>query len=362
MATTASPGSVRIGSIYGISIELNWIFILMILVFVAIDPYLGLLWVLLFACVLIHELAHSVTALRNRISVSRIVLLPFGGASVMDTSKADPRTEFNIAIVGPLMSFFLGGVFGIITLVLPAGFVEQLVQLLFVLNMLLGVFNIIPAFPMDGGRIFRSYLERKRSLYDATAITARVTKVVLVLIMIATVGFILSVPQDPLSYKLFVFIFDLIIVVFIYGGMKAEESSVMIRKETEGVRIAEVASRHYALIDFDAAPSELYSLVKSTGKHVILTRNGRDYAVVNFGNGIKASRASRVGDISIQIPRIKASAGIAEGLDAVSNSPVGVAAVEKNGRLAGIITLAQVQSFISLYLMKKGVGKAAVQQ
>ena len=166
-------GSVGIGKIAGINIELHWMFILLIALFFFISPLLGLIWILLFVCVLIHELSHSITARRNGIKVVKIVLLPIGGASMIEEINIDPRVEFNIAIVGPIMSLFLGGLFGILVLFTPPGMITFIVQYLFVINIFLGIFNILPAFPMDGGRVLRSYLENKHNFYEATMLTAK---------------------------------------------------------------------------------------------------------------------------------------------------------------------------------------------
>ena len=146
-----AQGSVRIGRIAGIDIELHWLFILLILFFIYLSPLLGFIWILLFVCVLIHELSHSITALRNGIKVSRIILMPIGGASIINDIGINPEAELNISVAGPLMSFVLGGIFGILVIFTPPGIITYIVQYLFLINILLGVFNILPAFPMDGG-------------------------------------------------------------------------------------------------------------------------------------------------------------------------------------------------------------------
>ena len=94
----ASP---NIGSIYGIPIELHWTFIVMMLLALAISVNLFIIFVLLFVCVFLHELAHSVTAIRNNISVKKIILYPLGGGSMIDMDEVPPKLEFMIAIALP---------------------------------------------------------------------------------------------------------------------------------------------------------------------------------------------------------------------------------------------------------------------
>ena len=125
-----SQGSVRIGKIVGIDIELHWLFILLILFFIWLSPLLGFIWILLFVCVLIHELSHSITAIHNGIKVTKIILLPIGGASIIDQTEMDPNVEFNISIAGPIMSLALGGIFGIMVIFTPPGILTYIVQYL----------------------------------------------------------------------------------------------------------------------------------------------------------------------------------------------------------------------------------------
>src|SRR5215472_7769846 len=121
---------------------------------------LGILTSLLFfGSVLFHELAHSVVALYYKIPVHSITLFIFGGLARIGREPSKPIQEFNIAVAGPLASFFLAGVFGAIMLIFRS---EQTVvapaKILGGSNFLLAAFNLAPGFPLDGGRIFRAIL------------------------------------------------------------------------------------------------------------------------------------------------------------------------------------------------------------
>jgi Zn-dependent protease len=149
--------------------------------------------IILFVSVLLHELVHSMVALRYGLKVREIVLFIFGGVSVIEdqdeVASKDFRKEFKIAIVGPITSFVIAAILatslwllmymtvgshnnaGNVSAIIAAGVLQYGV----LVNLLLGGFNLIPAFPLDGGRILRSALLRSKNDYDkSTKITARI--------------------------------------------------------------------------------------------------------------------------------------------------------------------------------------------
>ncbi len=122
----------------------------------------GIAAVLLFASVLLHELGHSYVALRYQIPIKQITLFFFGGMAQMRQEPPGPRAEFWIAIAGPIVSFVLAGVmFGFLVLSHAMKELEGLValgEMLASINLTLGLFNLIPGFPLDGGRVLRAGL------------------------------------------------------------------------------------------------------------------------------------------------------------------------------------------------------------
>ncbi len=133
----------------------------------------------LFASIILHELAHSLMARRHGLEVGGITLWIFGGVSETSEEPGDPRTELKIAIVGPLTSLVLGGVFWGLELAGGALGVTDAVTgvlgYLALINVILAVFNMIPAFPLDGGRVFRAFLwGRRDDLMSATRTASRV--------------------------------------------------------------------------------------------------------------------------------------------------------------------------------------------
>lgn len=118
---------------------------------------------LLFVSVFLHELSHSLVALRLGIPVSSITLHIFGGVSELSREPDHPRAEFAIAIVGPLTSFALAAVITAAgALVTPPPAAAAVMQYLVLLNVVVGVFNLVPGFPLDGGRVLRAVLWRTR--------------------------------------------------------------------------------------------------------------------------------------------------------------------------------------------------------
>jgi Zn-dependent protease len=115
--------------------------------------------VLLFASVLVHELTHSVVAKSLGLHISGITLFLFGGVSNLTDAPPDPGSELKIAVSGPLSSLALSGLFYLFRVVVPGPpALSAILGYLFAVNLLLAIFNIIPGFPLDGGRLLRSLL------------------------------------------------------------------------------------------------------------------------------------------------------------------------------------------------------------
>lgn len=117
--------------------------------------------ILLFVSVAFHELSHSFVALRYKLSITSITLFIFGGVSQMKGEPPTPRAELRIAIAGPLSSFFLSLLFFIIYTSVTGPVTRALFSYIAQLNLILGAFNLIPGFPMDGGRVVRAFLWKK---------------------------------------------------------------------------------------------------------------------------------------------------------------------------------------------------------
>ncbi len=169
-------GSLRLGKIAGISIEINYSWLI---VLVLLTTSLGLGWfpqrvpnlplaaylaigllasVLLFASVLLHELSHSIVARARGLSVKSITLFIFGGVSNLEEEPRSAGAEFQIAVIGPVVSLVIGAVSWLFGQALAdiSRLASEVCFYLAFANVLLGIFNLIPGFPLDGGRVLRS--------------------------------------------------------------------------------------------------------------------------------------------------------------------------------------------------------------
>ena len=187
------PGSFRIGKIAGIDIDIHvsWIIILVLLTWSLATGWFPQLypgwstatyWVvsliaslLLFVSVLLHELAHSLVARRRGLPVKNITLFVFGGVSNIEQEPTSAGIEFQMAVVGPLTSLLIGVVCFLLQLPLRGSNspLQGILSYLAVTNLLLGVFNLIPGLPLDGGRVLRSIVWKlSGSMRRATRVAA----------------------------------------------------------------------------------------------------------------------------------------------------------------------------------------------
>ncbi len=187
------PGSLRLGGIAGIDIYIHfsWLIILVFLTWSLATGWFPQLypgwstatyWIiglisalLLFISVLLHELAHSVVARARGLPVKNITLFIFGGVSNLEQEPTSPGVEFQVAVVCPLTSLLIGGLSLLLFLALEGGSpqLEAIFGYLGITNLLLGIFNLIPGFPLDGGRVLRSIIWKVTgSLRKATHIVS----------------------------------------------------------------------------------------------------------------------------------------------------------------------------------------------
>lgn len=184
----------RLGTIKGIQIKIHystWIIVFLVAYNAGIlynlmaprQPYweyiiFGIFGgVMVLFSILSHELLHSITAKRRGLNVSEIEFFLFGGVSKITEEPRTPQEEIHVAIIGPILSLVLGGIFlGIAYLPISLPFAVQFFCLYSgQMNLVLGIFNLLPAFPMDGGRVLRALIWRKRhNLVSATQTAAKI--------------------------------------------------------------------------------------------------------------------------------------------------------------------------------------------
>ena len=234
------------------------------LVAVAMNPYVvGVVVALgLFFGVFIHELAHCLLALRHGIKIHSITLLILGGVSSIEDDLPDPRHELPMALAGPLTSLGLGLLFWILAYGVYAAALSPAVAgaslfvlgYLALLNIMLFLFNLIPAFPMDGGRVLRAFLATRMPLARATKLAADIGKGFAVLMGIAGVLLVFN----PIL---------IIIAFFIYIG--ADQESMMVRYNVllKDLRVTDVMTRDVLTVPPATTVPELIRMMYAT-KHL----------------------------------------------------------------------------------------------
>ncbi len=239
-------GSLKLGRVAGIKIEVHWTFILLLIWVVFLDVRRGgtmatallniALILFLFVCVVLHELGHSLTARRFNIPTKKITLLPIGGVASIEKMPEKPSQELLVALAGPAVNVVLALLLYLVVPIqtymsLDAANLENLLRapslqtLLFYLliaNVMLVLFNMIPAFPMDGGRVLRALLSYRMDRVKATDIAASIGQV------FAVIFFVLGLLYNP---------FLVLIALFIFIGAYGENQMVKQTSMIEGYLI-----------------------------------------------------------------------------------------------------------------------------
>ncbi len=283
--------SFKIGSAWGIPIELHFTFLLLIIAVLALSVYsmqfyTFLLVLFLFIFVVFHELAHSVVARHYGIKVRKIILYPIGGVSEIEEIPQKPSIEWRMAVAGPLTSLVIGGILlGLSQAVLmetpsiPFTVAGSMVRDLGVINLALGAFNLIPAFPMDGGRVLRAFLAERIKFTDATRYAAFIGR--LFGIALAIVGIVYN--------------FWLIIVgVFIYIGATEEAESTILSTAIAQIRVGDVMYREAATVKPEATLAEALEVMLRARYHdVLVEKDGALQGVVCWDDIMKVRPEQR---------------------------------------------------------------------
>ena len=272
----------------------------------------------LFVSVTLHELGHSWAATRYGLEVESITLWILGGLA---SFKQFPR-EFWIAVAGPATSILVGAVLYAALLVLPASATVTLfvVGWLAVTNLLLAGFNMLPAFPMDGGRVLRALLARNRPYASATRIAAR----------IGTSFAILFAVFGVLSFSPLL----LLLALFIYGAASGESRTVALSDLLEGLSVGDVARPTELTIEADATVEELVDrMFADRSTEFTVTQNGDVVGVVTVADFRELSKAEReadtVADLMVtDLPRLDAALSAFDALVELDTGRASAALVE----------------------------------
>lgn len=276
--------SLKIGYFAGIKVQIHWTFWLLFL-FVGVMVFSGggsvsdLWWhfafiIGLFFCVILHEFGHALTARRFGVGTRSITLLPIGGVASLKEIPENPKEEFYIAIAGPLVNVVIALLLYLIVPVEefmtadPEAIEEKLATinrsnflfyLLFV-NIALVLFNLLPAFPMDGGRVFRALLTMRIGRIEATRIASATGKFLALLFFLT---------------GLFYSIILAIIAVFIYFGAHSENITVQQLGLLQGHKVREAMITEFSILDpDDELSTAIDKILASTEQNFIVASNG----------------------------------------------------------------------------------------
>jgi len=256
--------SLHIGRLFGIPVKVHFtLFILLGVLLLASSStgsglYGALIAVLLFASVVAHELGHALVARRYGVDTKEIVLLPIGGAALLSRNPDEPRHELLIALAGPFVSLVLSGIAWLLWQTVAFAVLADLV----VVNLMLGLFNLVPAFPMDGGRVLRAGLANWMGHLRATRVAAKLGRFVAVaFVVIAAV------------YGELILGF---VGAFVFFAAIAEERSAIIQNIVGARRITDMMQPSPAVLGIGATVAEAAAgFALSPGTSVLPVAFGR---------------------------------------------------------------------------------------
>lgn len=340
-----------IGHFKGIPIELHWSLLLILIFSLFISIPLFLILVILFACVLLHEMAHSLTAYNNNVPVEKIILYPLGGGSMIDSNDLTPDLEFRISIAGPIASFLIGFVFGIFAIIMPGGEIALLLQIFFLLNILLAVFNIVPWFPLDGGRVMRGYFRKKLEFIKATQKTVMVSNVITILFILGTFVFV-ALTNYSLYYKELIVILDVFMAVFIYSGAKSEMQLAYLRKYTKKLSIKKLISSNFIMFNYIPTLKDIYNAILKYHTHVVLFKDENKYFQLSKLSSLNFNNVNNRQYINMEVPlqTIDYNEKVYDVFNKMQNSNLSMIGVVKDNKFIGIISREHMNSFILLHM------------
>lgn len=277
-------GVLNLGKVAGIKIEVHWTFTLLLIWVVYLDIRRGgnlntalmnvSLILFLFLCVVLHELGHALTARRFNIATKKITLLPIGGVASLEKMPEKPGQELLVALAGPAVNVVIALLLLLVVplrtylsmdaenleVLLTAPSVNTLLFYLLIANIMLVAFNLIPAFPMDGGRVLRALLAFRMSRTKATEIAATLGQT------LAVVFFVLGLFFNP---------FLVLIALFIFVGAYGENQMVKQTTLLEGHLVKDAMLTQITTVRPDHTMAQIIDL--------LLASTEKDFVVVDEG-------------------------------------------------------------------------------
>jgi Zn-dependent proteases len=357
----------KLGKVFGINVYMHATFLILIAWIVLTEwgeTHSGravagaVLFILaLFVCVVAHEFGHALAARRYGIQTNDITLLPIGGVSSLERIPDDPRQELMVALAGPavsvaiaaalLLAAWITGATGHLTQIGPWGNVPFIEQLLLA-NVMLVIFNLLPAFPMDGGRIFRSLLARRMDYSRATRIAANVGQGMALLF--AGLGLF----GNPVL---------IVIALFVWIGAGQEAAMAELKSVLSGIAVSRVTITDFSTIsssDTLSRPVELmlhgtqqdFPVVDDGRLVGILTRKELLSGLSKSGPDMPVSQVMRK-----DYPAIAGSEMLQAASEKLQNPDSRVLLVMEKGSLLGLFTVENLAEFLMVQSALSGARK-----
>lgn len=348
----------RLGRPFGIAVELHWTFALLVLWVAWTHLAAGhggrlalegvVLVIAVFGCVVLHELGHALTARRFGIATRSITLYPFGGVARLDRLPTRPGEELLVALAGPAVNVALAAVVLALLAVVDdpsTAFAapsvgEGLLPNLFVVNVAMAVFNLLPAFPMDGGRVLRAVLALRLDRARATRIAATVGQA------LAMALGLLGLVANPML---------LFVALFVYVGAEQEARAIELQGAVAGAQVADAMQSRVRVLPAEAtlrdAVEELlagdqqdFPLVDVSGVLVGMLR--RDALLRAMLDGPAERPVSEVADRDGLA--VRPGDDLSAVLDRMSARGVESLPVVEDGRIRGLLTGANLAEWVAV--------------
>jgi Zn-dependent protease/predicted transcriptional regulator len=353
--TVAMKWSLKLGTYAGIGVYLHWTFALLIgWIFIShlsagrtvAQALAGVGFILaLFACVVLHEFGHALTARRYGVKTRDITLLPIGGVARLERIPEKPMQEFWVAIAGPAVNMVIAGILFLILVVLNQAnallqvnwFRGQFLAQLMLVNLFIVGFNLLPAFPMDGGRVLRALLAARMGRRRATAIASNIGQAMAILFGI--IGFF----YNP---------FLIFIAIFVFLGAQGEAAQVEAQSALKGLFVQDAMMTRFRTLEAeDSLARAVKELLAGSQQDFPVLRQGEIAGVLRRNDLVKALATGRqealVGEAMCrECPTVKAVDDLAAALEIMRAGQCGTAPVVADGKLIGLLTLENISEVL----------------
>jgi Zn-dependent protease len=356
--------SLNIGKVAGTVVRLHITFVLF-LAWIFVSNYASsgatIAWnsllfvVLLFLCVLLHEFGHIFTARAFGVPTPYVTLLPIGGVAQLERIPEEPWEEFLIAIAGPAVNVVIAGALIVFAHANPRASAAMgiddmqipMVDRLAALNLFLALFNLIPAFPMDGGRVLRAALASRIGFVRATERAASIGQFTAFVL-----GFI-GLFHNPIL---------VFVAIFVYLAAASEAHSVALRAVSRGVPVSQAMMSHFVTLQPDTHIDEAVNVLLQTsqGTFPVVDGNGSFVGILDRANILQSVKQAgpdaRVADTMTASPvlTVGCRATLEQALRLMQeNSAATVGVTDAAGKLVGLVTSDTIAEMMTLAMLQK---------